>query len=133
MIQGVNKFDRKRRDGFTLIEVLATMVLLAIVRPIALRGTSIALQAASHAKHTSESATLADAKLNELATMIQAGQVVSSGMSGDFPDRPEYHWSCTSVTDVNGLNELTVQVSWTERAQERAFTLTTLVNPQPTL
>jgi len=133
MIPSSNNFEKRRRGGFTLIEVLATMVLLGIVLPVALRGTSVALQAASHARHTSEAATLADSKINELATMIQGGQVVSSGMSGDFPEHTEYHWSCSSAIDVNGLNELSVQVTWTERAQERVFTLTTLVNPQPTL
>ena len=44
----------KSRRGFTLAEVLITLLFLAIVLPVAMRGVSLALAAASHAKHTRE-------------------------------------------------------------------------------
>ena len=62
-----------RRGGFTLIEVLATMLLLGIVLPVAMRGVSVALSAAGTARHLSEAAVLAEAKLNELATPGASG------------------------------------------------------------
>src|SRR4051794_38319604 len=57
---------RAMRAGFTLIEVLATLVLLGIILPAAMRGVSIGLAMASHARHVTEAAQLAEAKLNEL-------------------------------------------------------------------
>src|SRR5256885_14718355 len=80
--------------GFTLIEVLATLVLLAIVLPVSMRGVSVALSLAEKARHTSEAASLADAKLNELIT---SGGAVSA--QGDFgADWPGYHWSRQTST-----------------------------------
>ena len=43
-------FGRIARRGFTLIEVLATLVLLGIVMPVAMRGVSLALAASSIAR-----------------------------------------------------------------------------------
>ena len=54
------------RRGFTLVEVLATLVLLGIILPIAMRGVSMAMAAASNARRTAEATSLAEAKLNML-------------------------------------------------------------------
>src|SRR3954453_3932771 len=78
-----------RAGGFTLIEVLATLVLLGIALPVAMRGTTIALSAASRAKHTAEASALAESKLTELTTVITSGQLPGAA-SGDFaPDHPD--------------------------------------------
>jgi hypothetical protein len=106
--------------------VLATLVLLGIVIPVAMRGVSVALAAASTARRTAEAASLADAKLNEL---IADGNW-QSGASGDFlPDHPEYRWSSENVSRDYGTNEVALHVTWTQRGQERTYTLTTLVYP----
>jgi prepilin-type N-terminal cleavage/methylation domain-containing protein len=118
---------RGRRGGFTLIEVLATIVLLGIVLPVALRGTTLALAAASHAKHLSEASTLAETKLNELTSTISSGQVSTGPSAGDFPDSPDYRWTSQSVYRDYGLTELTVQVTWNERGQDRTFNVSTYV------
>ena len=55
------------RRGFTLIEVLATMVLLALVLPAVMRGATVALSAAASAKHRTEAATFAEAKAEDIA------------------------------------------------------------------
>ena len=110
--------------GFTLIEVLATLVLLAIVLPVAMRGVSLALAAASNARHTSEAATLAEAKLNEL---VVQGQGTVATASGDFaPDHPDYRWLCQNAERDYGVSEVAVRVSWTERGQERSLIVSTL-------
>jgi prepilin-type N-terminal cleavage/methylation domain-containing protein len=112
------------RKGFTLIEVLATMVLLALVLPAAMRGATIALSAASSARHRTEAATLAQAKLNEL---IATGQW-NAGQSGDFADKnhPEYHWSAQSSSRDYGVFEVVVNLTWNENGAERKFALTTM-------
>jgi prepilin-type N-terminal cleavage/methylation domain-containing protein len=93
--------------GFTLIEVLAALMLVAIVLPVAMRGVAVAAGAASGARHRNEAAALAQSKMDELLANMQAQQTqMSTGMSGDFGDDwPDYQWSAELVTwTPNGMN-----------------------------
>jgi prepilin-type N-terminal cleavage/methylation domain-containing protein len=115
-----------RRRGFTLVEVLATLVLLGIVLPVAMRGVSMAMAAAAHARHTAEATTLAEAKLNEL---VADGTWASGSLSGDFsPDQPEYQWSCLTATRDYGLTEIAIRVTWNERGYVRDLVVATLAS-----
>src|SRR5260370_36095537 len=84
------KESREFGSGFTLVEVLAALMLLAIVLPVAMRGISMATALASSAKHRDEAAVLAKSKLDELVA-THAWQ--SQALSGNFDFRPEYRWS----------------------------------------
>jgi prepilin-type N-terminal cleavage/methylation domain-containing protein len=117
--------------GFTLVEVLATMLLMGILLPTLLEGVSLARRAGGEARHKVEAATLAESKENEL---IAIGQAQTGALSGDFadqgPEYREYHWTAQSAQfDANlpDLWQMTVRVSWTERAQERFVDVTTMV------
>ena len=124
----------KQRRGFTLVEVLATLVLIGVVLPVAMNGVALALSAASNARHTTEAAQLAQNKLNEL---VLTGDWSLSGTSGDFaPDWPAYRWTVESgTTNSNdyGLTEVRVWVFWTDRGRERALSVATLVPDTSTL
>jgi prepilin-type N-terminal cleavage/methylation domain-containing protein len=116
-----------RRAAFTLVEVLATLALIGIVIPVALRGVTLSLNAASHAKHQAEAATLAESKLSEL---VAQGDWSFGNNSGDFGnDWPNYHWACeTTNPDPNvNVTEVSVTVTWTERGKERTATVATFV------
>ena len=119
---------RRAAMGFTLIEVLATLVLLGIVVPVAMRGVSLALAAASTARRTAEAASLAAGKLNEL---IVDGSWQTSGNTGDFAaeNHPEYTWTCENASRDYGTYEVVLTVAWTQRGQERNLRLSTLVYP----
>src|SRR3954465_14986789 len=98
-----------RPRAFTLIEVLATLVFLGIILPAAMRGVSIALAMASHARHATEAAQLAEAKLNELI----ATNTWSTSGSGDFgTDHPGYQWRLASEQRDFGLSQITITVAW---------------------
>jgi prepilin-type N-terminal cleavage/methylation domain-containing protein len=121
---------RGRRHGFTLIEVLATIMLLAIVIPAITEGLHVATGMASSAKHRTEAAALAESKLNEL---VATGEWQSGQTAGDFtPDWPDYKWQATlsnwqyDNTTV-GLQQLDVQVSWLYRNRQDSITVSTLV------
>ena len=120
------------RSAFTLIEVLVTMVLMAIVLPVAMRGMSIAVATASNAKHKAAAVSLAQAKLNEIVQEVSAQDTSQENGSGDFsPDFPAYQWTCQSQNDPNlGLTELTMTVSWSERGRQKDFELSTLIMEQ---
>ncbi|MEA2710205.1 MAG: putative rane protein [Phycisphaerales bacterium] len=112
--------------GFTLVEVLATLVLLGIILPVAMRGVSMSMAAASSARHTAEATALAEAKLNQL---VADGTWASATLSGDFsPDQPEYQWACVTATRDYGLTEVAVRVAWTERGLPREMIVATLAS-----
>ena len=112
--------------GFTLVEVLATIVLMTIVLPVAMHGVSLCLASAQSARQRTEAAGLAESKLNEL---LATGDWQYGLLSGDFGDAwPQYTWSgATGAWEDASLQELSVRVYWTSRGQEREVVLTTLV------
>ena len=115
------------RSAFTLVEVLATLALIGIVIPVALRGVTLSLNAASHAKHQAEAATLAESKLSELVAL---GDWSFGATSGDFgPEYPAYRWSCeTANPDPNvNVTEVTVTVTWADRGRDRSTHIATFV------
>ena len=118
---------RGNRCGFTLPEVLAALVLISIVMPVAMRGLSMSLSAASHARYMTEATVLGEMKLNEL---IVYGEWTST-TSGDFaPDWPQYSWKCESQARDFGLTEFELEVIWTEAGQERSLRIATLVHDE---
>jgi prepilin-type N-terminal cleavage/methylation domain-containing protein len=117
----------RSRAAFTLVEVLATLALIGIVIPVSMRGVTLALNAASHAKHQAAAATLAESKLSE---MVAQGDWSFGAGSGDFgTDWPGYQWSCTTANPDPNVNvtEVNVTVTWTERGQQRDVSVATFV------
>ena len=116
----------RSHSGFTLVEVLATLVLIGIILPIAMRGVSLARQAEAHARRMSEATSLAEAKLNEL---VADGTWASGTLSGDFsPEQPDYQWQCLTATRDYGLTEVVIRVTWLERGQIRQLVVATLAS-----
>jgi prepilin-type N-terminal cleavage/methylation domain-containing protein len=115
---------RTRRGGFTLIEVLVALVLMGIVLPITMRGATLAMRAASTARHQTEAATLGDAKLTE---MVAQGDWQSGNTQGDFsPDFPQYQWQLQSAQRDLDVTELQLTVTWKERGLDRSINVSTL-------
>lgn len=112
-----------RTRAFTLVEVLAAMVLLGIVLPIAMRGVSVALSAAQTARHTSLAASLAESKLNELVAL---GEITNG--TGDFgTDWPGYSWKTVATARDFNTTEFAITVTWQQRGRERSLVVSTLV------
>lgn len=115
-----------RRRGLTLVEVLATIVMVAIVLPAAMQGISTCATASNLARQRSEAAALAEAKLGEL---LATGEWQYGGLSGEFGEAwPEYRWegSASSWSADPTMVELAVRVTWVNRLQDRQVVLTTL-------
>ena len=111
-----------RRTGFTLAEVLATLVLIGLVLPVVMQGISLALKAAEDASKRGEAASLAEAKLNELVLLGDENRE----MSGDFgPDWAGFRWTRTELAVDDAMIEVAVEVQWETRGQPRALALTT--------
>ncbi len=112
-------------SGFTLVEVLAALVLMAIVIPVAMRGATLAMRSGSLARHQAEAATLGEAKLSE---MVSQGDWASAGSQGDFgSDFPIYRWTLQSTQRDFDITELTLTINWPERGEDRSLNVSTLV------
>lgn len=122
------------RRGFTLVEVMAAIVLVAIVLPTATQGTLLCLDLAVHSRMQARAASLAQAKLSELAA---TGQFDEAMQSGDFGE--QWHqftwmaiaepWEDSQLVQLEDsqLIQLDVAVVWTRRGREYDVTMSTLI------
>ncbi len=117
---------RPRPCGFTLIEILATLAILALVIPAVMQGLSLCLSAAGHARYQAQATELAQAKLGELVADNQFNQTT---WAGDWkPDWPQYHWNALLEDwDGQSVRQLTVTVGWNQSGRNRQVALSTLV------
>lgn len=116
--------SRTRRRGFTLVEVLASVAILAIAVPFIMQGASQATMKASLARHQAEAATLGEAQLNDLVTE----DLWETQTQGNFPDFPQYSWSLQQQQRTEAdVTELMLTVTWKERGQDRTLNVSTMV------
>ena len=117
---------RTARGGFTLTEVLATLLLISLVLPSVMQGVSLATAAADTARRRSEATALAESKLNEL---VVTNQWQTGNLSGDFgPEWPDYSWQAEVLSwEQPTVRQLQVHVVWTARGRPHEVTLPTLV------
>lgn len=117
-----------RRHPFTFTEVLAAMVVVALVVPVAMRGIAMARQLAGDGVRLELASRLADEKLNEL---IVTGDWQNGDAEGTLDPESDYGWTLTSESfgddETLPLTVLTVTVSRTDAARAVSITLTALV------
>ncbi|MBI1371549.1 MAG: prepilin-type N-terminal cleavage/methylation domain-containing protein [Phycisphaera sp.] len=139
----------RRARGFTFVEVLAAMLLMAIVLPVAMRGITLALRAESDAADRTEALMLAQSKLAEL---VATGDWQDGSLEGAFDETPSgesmhatdasaaddgpagrFTWSAQVEDWLDSrVSQLAVTVTWPSRGAERSVTLTTLVGTEAT-
>ena len=116
-----------RTAGFTLAEVLAAMLFMAIVLPAVVEGMALASRAGVAAQRGREAAQLAD---KTLAERVVSGDWQQGDQEGDFePDYPGYTWKL--ITDdwtEDAMSVLTVEVTFTVQGRESTVRLSTLVS-----
>lgn len=116
----------RRSGGFTFIELLATVVLLGIIMPVAMQSIGLCTRLGGQSRKQIEAASLARTKLAELTC---TGNWQSGEKSGDFgTDWPDYQWSAvvSSWTDTD-IDQLDLTVKWKSQGRDYSLTLSTLV------
>jgi len=114
------------RRGFTLIEVLATMLLMVILLPVIMEGISLASGVADVARRRNEAIGLAEMQLNNLLSTEDWNNGVQEGNFDTNGDDQAWTADYTWQADINawpedevGLNEtiyqMDVTVSWPAR------------------
>jgi prepilin-type N-terminal cleavage/methylation domain-containing protein len=118
----------RRAGGFTFVELLATVVLLGIIMPVAMRTIGLCTRLAGQSRKQMEAASLASIKLTEL---MASGDWVSGAHSGEFTDWPGYRWTAdVSNWTESTVRQLDVTVYWQSQGRERQLMLSTLVYPE---
>ena len=117
---------RHRFGGFTFIELLATVVLIGIIMPVAMRSIGLCTRMSGQSRRKIEAASLARTKLTELTS---SEDWKTGEKSGDFgTDWTGYRWTAevSNWTDST-VSQIDLKVVWQSQGQERSVTLSTLV------
>jgi len=116
--------------GFTLAEVLAALVFMAIVIPVAVEGLRLASQAGQVAHRKAIALRLAEQVVNE---MIITGEWQQNNQRGTIEAGPlDFSWHLQTETWIDGvLRLLTVQVTFSVQGREHDVQLSTLVDDSP--
>ena len=102
--------------GFTLVEILATFVLIALILPVVMEGISLSMKLGTKSKRQVEAGALAETKLSE---MLLSGDYEDGDQSGEFDNddsNNDYKWSL-AVDDWNeedSMQQLTMTVDWSD-------------------
>ena len=128
------KFNRAKRSssinrgGFTLAEVLAALVFMAIVIPVALQGLRIASRAGSVAERKAVAARLAERKLNELLVTRQWQSAAASGTMQEGWQTYNWNLESESWAEDGAMRLLTVKVTVPVQGQDYDVRISTLVD-----
>ena len=124
-----NSALRRGVDAFTLAEVLAALVFMAIVIPVAVQGLQIASRAGAVAERKREAARVAERVLNECIVTTNYIQAVSSGTVVEA--EREYRWTLrTEAWTESTMQLLSVEVTFPVQGKDYTVPLSTLVSLQ---
>lgn len=119
---------RDRAAGFTFVELLATVVLLGIIMPVAMRTIGLCTRLAGQSRQRMEAASLASIKMTEL---IAAGDWETGARSGEFADWPTYRWTVDVLNWTEStVRQIDVTVHWQAQGRPRQLVISTLVYPE---
>ena len=114
--------------AFTLAEVLAAMLFLAIVIPAAVEALHVASLSGEVAVRKGVAARLADRVLSESVVTTNWNSGTQSGTVADGSE--EFRWTLTSQTwPVDAMQLLTVEVKYAAQGHDYSVKLSTLANP----
>jgi type II secretion system protein I len=116
-----------RQSGFTLLELMVALVILALGIVGLMRAVSQGMAATAQIRDVTTATTLAQMKMEELASHVADLPAESSGDFGD--EAPAFSWRATAEsTDIEGLKRITVVVLWQRGNRQQSVTLETCVS-----
>jgi Tfp pilus assembly protein PilV len=117
--------ERRRSQAFTLAEVLAAMLFLAIVIPAAVEALHVASLAGEVAARKGAAARIADRVLNESIVTTNWSSGVQSGATSE--GALDFQWKLTSANWPQApLQMLTAQVTFQAQGRDYSVALSTL-------
>jgi Tfp pilus assembly protein PilV len=120
---------RRRLHAFTLAEVLAAMLFLAIVIPAAVEAMHVASLAGEVAARKGVAARIADRILNESIVMTNWNTGTQNGTVSEGAE--QFHWTLSNQNwRVNAMQLLTAEVKFSAQGHDYSVKLSTLANLQ---
>jgi len=118
-----------RSAGFTLAEVLAALLFLAIVVPVAVQALHMATRAGEVAVRKNEAARVADRILNESIVMTNWTSGTQSGTVSEGAE--DFRWTLTSQKwPQDSMQLLAAEVTYSAQGKDYSVTLDTLASSQ---
>ena len=117
--------NRRAVCGFTLVEVLAALLFMAILVPVTVQAIRVASRAGQVADRKVVAARVAERVLNEL---LVTGGMMQNSSSGTIEEGDRsYEWTMTSENWAEDqMNLVTVNVTYEVQGQEFDVQLSTL-------
>jgi Tfp pilus assembly protein PilV len=117
--------------GFTLAEVLAALVFMAIVIPVAIEALHIASLAGSVAARKAQASRVAQRVLNENLVTTNWNQTVQSGTLAE--GQRQFRWTLhndawTQDPNQSVMRQLTVEVFFAAQNRDYSVRMSTLVD-----
>ena len=121
--------SRSAASAFTLAEVLAALMFMAIVIPVAVHGLQISGRAGALAERKREAVRVAERILNESIVTTNWNK---SSLSGTVMEADrEYRWTLrTESWSESAMQLLCVEVTFPVQGEDHAVQLNTLANTQ---
>jgi prepilin-type N-terminal cleavage/methylation domain-containing protein len=112
--------------GFTLIEVLVTLLLIGIVIPAIMHAITAAAAAGNAARHRNDAASFAKSQMAYLILAVSQGQ--NPVLAGDADP---FHWKATvqpwnQDATTMGIQEIDLIVSWADGRRSQSVTVCSL-------
>jgi type II secretory pathway pseudopilin PulG len=118
-----------RHSAFTLVEVLAALLFLAIVIPTAIEALHMATLSGEVATRKSAAARVADRVLNESIVMTNWNGGTRSGTATE--GAIDYRWTLSSQNwPQDAMQLLTVEVKYPAQGKDYSVKLSTLAGSQ---
>jgi hypothetical protein len=118
---------KRRRGGFTLAEVLAALVFMAIVIPVAVQALRVANLAGQVGYRKAAAARVAERVLNELLITTQFQGLSQSGVTDE--GQQQYRWTVRSEPwTQDAMLMVTVEVLFAVQGRDYDVRLSTLVS-----
>ena len=119
-----------QRPGFTLVEVLVAVAVLAIGISAGVRAMGAMARASAAAADRETAVRLAGERLAVLEAGVEAGTAGQNASPGDaegvFDTEPRFRWQQrVAAASEPGLLETTVTVTWQDGGVERHYAVTT--------
>ena len=115
----------RARAGFTLAEVLAALVFMAIVIPVAVEAVRVAARAGEVGERKAAAARIADRVMNEL---LVTGTIQQTSQSGSVQEgTKQYDWTMSSEQwTEDAMSLVTVSVTFSVQGQDFDASVSTL-------
>ncbi len=119
---------RKEKDGFTLVEILVTLTILAAALPALLQ----AFTTATRNQALSDNSTTALYLLKfRMAEIEMEGYPDVGQESGEFGENTRYLWRSVvediESEEVENIRQVTVTVTWQHKNRERSMSMSTFM------